>query len=192
MRARIHRRLRVLSNITGVCLMAMFTIAQGQEAQPAPEDEPAPETTASAVAPAPEHAPTENAALYCRNIASAAADARYARQLNALTALEAELTASIAELEAKRAEYEEWVSRREKLFNSADKNVVAIYSQMRPDAAAQQFAVMDAGSAAAILAKISPRTASAILNEMPAETAAFLTNFMSGRTAASKAAGVSG
>ena len=64
-------------------------------------------------------------------------------------------------------------------------SVVAIYSQMRPDAAAGQIAVMAPDAAAAILAKLSPRTASAILNEMDAQTAA-LPHQRHGRSAARK------
>lgn len=121
-----------------------------------------------------------NAALYCKNIANPAADARYSRQVEALTALEKKLDERIAKLEAKRAEYEQWVKQRQDFLDKADAAVVAIYSQMRPDAASQQIAVMDPVAAAAILAKLNPRIASAILNEMNATTAAMLTNVMAG------------
>jgi flagellar motility protein MotE (MotC chaperone) len=136
---------------------------------PANEAEPA-------VAPADE----DNASQYCRNIANAAADARYLRQSDALAAMEKQLDERIAKLEAKRAEYEEWVKRREEFLAKADGAVVAIYSQMRPDAAAQQISVMEPEAAAAILSKLTPRTASAILNEMDATIAAELTNVMAG------------
>jgi flagellar motility protein MotE (MotC chaperone) len=134
----------------------------------------------------------DNAAEYCRNIANAAADARYARQADALAAMEKELEDRIAKLEAKRAEYEEWVKRRQEMLDKADAAVVAIYSQMRPDAAAGQIAVMDPEAAAAILAKLTPRTASAILNEMDAATAAALTDVMAGLAAGTKAGGQPG
>ena len=68
----------------------------------------------------------------------------------------------------------------EDFLAKADASVVAIYSQMRPDAASQQIAVMDPVAAAAILSKLNPRIASAILNEMNAQTAAMLTNVMAG------------
>jgi flagellar motility protein MotE (MotC chaperone) len=125
----------------------------------------------------------DNAAQYCRSIANPAADARYARQVDALTALGKDIDARIAALEKKRAEYEEWVARRQDFLSKADESVVAIYSQMRPDAASQQIAIMDAEAAAAILSKLSPRTASAILNEMDPTTAAHLTNVMAGMPA---------
>jgi flagellar motility protein MotE (MotC chaperone) len=125
-----------------------------------------------------------NAAAYCKNIANQAADARYARQAESLAAMTKALDDRIAALEAKRADYEKWVARREDFLKRADESVVAIYSQMRPDAAAQQIAVMDQEAAAAILSKLQPRTASAILNEMDAATAARLTNVMAGMPAA--------
>ena len=83
-------------------------------------------------------------------------------------------------LERKKAEFEQWVKRREEFLKKADESVVAIYSQMRPDAASQQIAAMDPEAAAAILAKLSPRIASAILNEMNPAAAAQLTNAMAG------------
>ena len=95
----------------------------------------------------------------------------------------------IAALEAKRAEYEKWVSRREDFLKRADDSVVAIYSQMRPDAAALQIAVMQPEAAAGILSKLQPRTASAILNEMDPTVAATLTNVMAGISAADNAPG---
>jgi len=136
-------------------------------------------------------APSDNASLYCRNIANAAADARYARQAAALAALEKDVDDRLAKLEAKRAEVEDWIKKRQDFLDKADGAVVAIYSQMRPDAAAQQIAVMEPEAAAAILAKLSPRTASAILNEMSAPVAAQLTSVMAGMPSAAKVPGSS-
>jgi flagellar motility protein MotE (MotC chaperone) len=154
-----------------VCLAAPLSVALAAEAIP---EEPKAATAAA------DPADDTNAALYCRNIANAAADARYARQVDSLAAMEKALDERIAELEKKRAELEEWVKRREAFLDRADESVVAIYAQMRPDAAAQQIAVMEEGAAAAILSRLTPRTASAILNEMEAATAAHLTNVMAG------------
>lgn len=166
-----------LNRIAGCGIALLLTVgASAARSEDAPKADGAPVAEAAATEPA------DNATLYCRNIASPAADARYARQVNALAALESELETRIAELEKKRAEIEEWVSRREELMRKADDSVVAIYSQMRPDAAAQQIGIMDPGAAAAILAKVSARTASAILNEMNPATAAHLTNVMAGKT----------
>ncbi len=130
--------------------------------------------------PAPDAAAGENAALYCRNIADAAADARFTRQQAALAAMEKEIEARLAQLEAKRAEYQEWLARREAFLKKADESLIAVVSQMRPDAAAAQLAAMNEDMAAAVLARLSPRVASAILNESEPARAARLTSTMVG------------
>lgn len=128
----------------------------------------------------PDAAAGENAALYCRNIADAAADARFTRQQAALAAMEKEIEARLAQLEAKRAEYQEWLARREAFLKKADDSLIAVVSQMRPDAAAAQLAAMNEDMAAAVLARLSPRVASAILNESEPARAARLTSTMVG------------
>jgi len=115
---------------------------------------------------------------YCANIADAAADARFALQKEALAKMEKEIEARLKILEAKRAEYEEWLRRRNEVLQKADETVVSIYSRMRPDAAALQLANMDDEIAAAIVAKLNPRSASAVLNEMEPARAAQLTNII--------------
>lgn len=115
---------------------------------------------------------------YCANIADAAADARYALQKEALAKMEKELEGRLKILEAKRAEYEEWLRRRNEVLQKADETVVAIYSRMRPDAAALQLTNMDEEIAAAIVAKLNPRSASAVLNEMEPARAAQLANII--------------
>ena len=117
---------------------------------------------------------------YCTAIADAAADAHFAWQAKRLAELQTEIEERIAALEAKRAEYEEWLQRREESLAKAEESVVAIYARMRPDAAAVQLARMDEETAAAVLSKLNSRLASAILNEMDPERAARLTSSMSG------------
>ncbi|WP_374254737.1 MotE family protein, partial [Xanthobacter sp.] len=86
----------------------------------------------------------------------------------------------LAQLEAKRAEYQEWLARREAFLKKADESLIAVVSQMRPDAAAAQLAAMNEDMAAAVLARLSPRVASAILNESEPARAARLTSTMVG------------
>ncbi|WP_127090860.1 MotE family protein [Aquabacter cavernae] len=121
-----------------------------------------------------------NAAQYCAGIANAANDARYTRQMAALVAMEKEIDDRIAKLEAKRAEYQTWLQRRENFLKKADEALVAMVSQMRPDAAAAQLTAMSEDAAAAILTRLSPRTASAILNEMDPSRAALLATTIAG------------
>ena len=113
---------------------------------------------------------------YCTNIADAAADARFALQKQALADMEKEIEGRLKVLEAKRAEYEEWLRRRNEGLEKADETIVMIYSRMRPDAAALQLTNMDEEIAAAVIAKLNPRVASSVLNEMDPGRAAQLAN----------------
>lgn len=137
--------------------------------------EPAP--VAEARPPEPP-APVQKPSAYCASIADAAADARFAWQKEQLSILERQVEERIAKLEAKRAEYESWLARRNAFLAKADEGVVAIYTKMRADAAALQLANMPDESAAAILTKLNARTASAILSEMEAARAAQLARMM--------------
>ncbi len=122
-------------------------------------------------------------ARYCANVAPVAAEARIAWETKRLTELEEQIKQRIAELDKKEAEAREWVTKRETLMNAASDGVVAIYSKMEPEAAAQQLASMDDAMAVAILAKLNTHAASAILNEMEATKAGRLTGVMSGAPA---------
>lgn len=113
--------------------------------------------------------------LYCVNIADEAADARAAWQAKRIAELEAQLGRRIAELEAKRAEYEQWIKRREEILARASEHLVGIYAKMKPAAAALQLAALDDETAAGVLAKLKPRAASAILTEMEPARAAQVT-----------------
>jgi flagellar motility protein MotE (MotC chaperone) len=121
-----------------------------------------------------------DAAEFCKNITDAALDARVAWQQKQLESSEAKLRERIAELEAKRAEYEQWLKLREDFLKKAEDSVVEIYSRMNPDAAAQQIASMADETAAAVLAKLRVRSASAILNEMEPGRAAHLADTLAG------------
>jgi flagellar motility protein MotE (MotC chaperone) len=117
---------------------------------------------------------------FCINNAALLGDARLAYQTARLAEIEAQIRQRLAELEAKKTEYEAWLHKREDVLKQAAASVVAIYAKMRPDAAALQLAAMDDSVAAAILAKLSSRAAGAILNEMEAGRAARLTRAMAG------------
>ncbi len=115
---------------------------------------------------------------FCSNIADAARDRRYVMQTQELMALQKEVDERIKMLEEKRVEYEEWLKRREEFLESASDSVVKIYSGMRPDAAAERLAELDAVLAAGILMKLDARKAGVILNEMDHKAAAMLTGVM--------------
>lgn len=117
---------------------------------------------------------------FCANTANAAADARVAWQAAKLIELEARLRQRIAEFDVKRAEFEDWLHKHDEAMKEAKDDIVAIYSRMRPDAAASQLAVMNDEMAASLLAKLNSRVASAILAEMDPGRAARIANAMAG------------
>ncbi|WP_375312952.1 MotE family protein [Bradyrhizobium sp. A5] len=140
-----------------------------------PASVPVPPKPAQAAAPA-----DSDAALFCSNVADPAVDARLAWQLKELEKAETLLRERIAEVEAKRAEYEKWMALRDDFLKKAEAQVVEIYSRMKPDAAATQIAGMADETAAAVLAKLSPRNSSAIFNEMETARAAHLADLLGG------------
>lgn len=132
-------------------------------------------------APAQAAVPADNeVALFCSNVADPAVDSRLAWQLKELEKAESQLRERIAEVEAKRAEYEKWMALRDDFLKKAEAQVVEIYSRMKPDAAATQIAGMADETAAAVLAKLSPRSSSAIFNEMETARAAHLADLLGG------------
>lgn len=122
--------------------------------------------------------PQSTSQQYCVNIADQAADARFAWQAKTISELEKEIDKRLAELDAKRAEYQQWAKEREEALAKASDHVVGIYAKMRAESAALQLAVLDDQIAAAVLSKLNVRTASAILNEMEPGRAAQLTKAM--------------
>lgn len=157
-----------------------------QQQKPAIAEPAPPRARNPAEAPALQ---TSAARQYCVNIANAAADARFAWQKKMLADTETELEKRIALLDAKTAELQKWVTRRDEFVEKARDNLVLIYSRMRPDAAASQLVAMDEETAAAVLLKLDARVASLVLNEMEPAQAARLTGIING---AAKTAPVGG
>lgn len=156
-------------------------------ATPAPAPAPLRPAKPGSVTAPPKPAPAQTAvpadnevALFCSNVADPAVDARLAWQLKELEKAETLLRDRIAEVEAKRAEYEKWMALRDDFLKKAEAQVVEIYSKMKPDAAATQIAGMADETAAAVLAKLSPRSSSAIFNEMDTARAAHLADLLGG------------
>ena len=115
---------------------------------------------------------------FCGNIADAARDRRYQLQAGELQKLQGEIDTRMAALEAKRAEVEGWMKRRDEFIGLAEDSVVKIYRTMKPDAAAERLAELRTDLAAAILMKLEPKRAGTILNEMETKRAAVLTGVM--------------
>jgi flagellar motility protein MotE (MotC chaperone) len=131
---------------------------------------------AEAARPVDAAASTNEIKQFCANNAAIAGDARIARQTSKLLELESQIKQRLTELEARKAQLVEWLRARDEAMKKASDAVTAIYTHMKPDAAASLLAAMDDPTAAAIIAKLSPRIASAILNEMEPARAAQLTH----------------
>ncbi len=169
----------LITGLAGLLLAAGPAAAQPkQRPQPATEGKAAPEPAEPSAAAAAE--PPSIVEQYCTNIRDVAAEARLAWQMEELRALEKEVEQRIADLDARQADFEEWLRRREEFVARAKENLVAVYASMRPDAAAQQLAILEDEEAASVLANLVPRTAGAILNEMKPERAAQLALAMAG------------
>lgn len=112
---------------------------------------------------------------YCKNIGNAAADARFAWQKRTLSDTEKQVEKRVEELNAKIAEYQKWLARRDDFSRRAQSTITDIYAKMKPDAAAQQLAALDEETAAAVITKLSPKISSALMSEMDAKKAARLT-----------------
>ena len=116
---------------------------------------------------------------FCANIADAARDQRYLLQKEELTKLQNDVNERIALLEQRKAEYEDWLKKREQFLKTADAGLIAIYKTMKPDAAAGQLELVNPYVASAILMKLAPRQSAQILTEMKSEKAAELTSIIS-------------
>lgn len=120
---------------------------------------------------------------FCGNIADAARDQRYLLQKKELEELQAGVDERIRLLEERSVKYRDWLKKREDFMLVADTQLVEIYKNMRPDAAAEQLELVGPGVAAAIVMKLSPRLASQILNEMDTKKAAALTGIIAAAAA---------
>jgi flagellar motility protein MotE (MotC chaperone) len=112
---------------------------------------------------------------YCANIADLAADARHMLQMKTLEDLEKKIDQKIVLLEAKRAESEAFLKKRNDAIKETRQDLVDIFSKMKPDVAAAQFEILDVETSASILKQLNARVAGTILNEMKTSVAAAIT-----------------
>ncbi|MEP3427786.1 MAG: MotE family protein [Roseibium sp.] len=151
------------------------------QAQP-PKQKPSVEIVEVVMQQAAAPQPPSDSELYCKNIASAASDARVQWQTWKMISLEARLRDRIAELKRREKKFEDWVERRENLLNEVEDQVVNIIGRMRPEAAAAQLSTTEEEAAVGVLMKLKARVASSILDEMDPARAAQLTQSMMGFT----------
>lgn len=120
---------------------------------------------------------------FCGNIADAARDQRYLIQKKELEELQAGVDERIQRLDERSRQYRDWLQKREEFMRVAESQLVDIYKNMRPDAAAEQLEILQPEVAAAIVMKLAPRLASSILNEMDSKKAAGLTSIIASAAA---------
>ncbi|MBB3656248.1 flagellar motility protein MotE (MotC chaperone) [Rhizobium sp. BK650] len=124
------------------------------------------------VAPAGDITSTDEVKQFCTNIADPARDQRYLLQKQELEKLRADIDSRIAEMDRRKAEYQDWLKRRDDFLKQAEAGLTDIYKKMKPDAAALQLQDVRPELAAAVIMRLGPRQSSQILNEMDSTKAA--------------------
>jgi len=115
---------------------------------------------------------------FCTNIADPALLGELRQRQQELEKLRADVDERIATMDKRKAEYEDWLKRRDDFLKTADLGLVDIYKNMKPDAAAASLNDVKVTVAAAIIMKLSARQSSLILAEMDAQKAAVITNII--------------
>ncbi|MBX4939712.1 MotE family protein [Rhizobium binae] len=115
---------------------------------------------------------------FCTNIADPARDQRYLLQKQELEKLRADIDARVAEMDKRKAEYQDWLKRRDDFLKQAEAGLTEIYKKMKPDAAALQLQDMNIEVASAVIMRLSPRQSSLILNEMDPKKAAAIASII--------------
>nr|CAD6425225.1 flagellar protein [Rhizobium sp. Q54] len=111
---------------------------------------------------------------FCTNIADAAKDQRYLLQKQELEKLQSDVDERIAVLENRKAEYEDWLKRRNDFLVRAEAGLVEIFKTMKADAAAPQLEEMNLEVAAAIIMKLPARQSGLVLSEMDPQKAGMI------------------
>ncbi|MGC3970577.1 MAG: MotE family protein [Pirellulales bacterium] len=81
-------------------------------------------------------------------------------------------------LEARKAEYEDWLKKRNDFMKQAENGLVAIYKTMKADAAAPQLQETPPILAAAIIMKLPPKQSGLIMAEMDPAKAGIIASIM--------------
>lgn len=161
----------VIARFVRKAIVPVVLLSVGTMSGALAQEEPAPKPVAKTA--------REEIKAFCANIADSARDQRYLLQKEELVKLQAQVDDRMELLDAKRAEYENWLRQRNEFLQKAEGGLVDIYKGMPPDAAAGQLNLISPNLASAIIMKLSPRQSSLILAEMQPEKAAALTEIIS-------------
>jgi flagellar motility protein MotE (MotC chaperone) len=138
-----------------------------------------PQVNAQQASPALPSTTAEDIEKFCTNIADTARDQRYLLQKQELEKLQSDVDERIVLLEKRKAEYEEWLKRRDDFMARAEAGLIEIYKTMKADAAAPQLQEMRPELAAAIIMKLPARQSGLILSEMDPKKAGMISMIMS-------------
>ena len=120
---------------------------------------------------------------YCRVAVDAGVAAKIKEEELRAKSLKDEIERKVDELGKATADLQTWLKRREDFKAAATENLVSVYAQMDPEAAAQRLTVVGEPTAAAILMKLPAKNASAVLGEMQPDMAGKITAYMAGAAA---------
>lgn len=126
---------------------------------------------------------------YCKSLGPAAGEARMKWQADQLKKLERQVETATAELEQRRKELQDWITRRDDFIKRANEQLIAIYRSIKPEVAAAQLSELNDETASAILLKLDARVASRIFDELPGPRAARLVSLIAGASALASQSG---
>jgi flagellar motility protein MotE (MotC chaperone) len=104
----------------------------------------------------------------------AAAERRLTRLNEALKKTRVDVDGRIEELKTRAAELKSLIDARKAMQEKVGESLLKIYTQVEPEAAAQQLSKLEPGTAAEILVKMNPKRSGEILSLMDPKKAASL------------------
>jgi flagellar motility protein MotE (MotC chaperone) len=167
-------------SVAALAALGSSALLPGAQAQQPPQQQAQQSGQPQLLGAAPEAVSSQQEVQqYCGTIVDAARDQRYLIQKTELEQLQADVDARIKTLETRKAEYQEWLKRRDEFMSKAKDGLVAIYKSSKADEVAPQFNEMDISIAAALIMRLPARQSSQILSAMDAKKAAMVARIMS-------------
>ena len=170
----------VVAGIWAAMLVGAGSALAEDAPAPQPPAQPADTQTAAPDAPKPPaNASIDEIQRYCSNIIDPARDRRYLIQKQELEKLQGDVDQRLKALDKRKAEYQDWLQKRNDFLKMAEQDLVDMYKSMKPADAAPRLAAADINVTAAILLKLTPRQSGLILAQMDPDKAAKLTGLIS-------------
>lgn len=167
------------SLIAAAFVGAGAAFAEDAPAPPPPASSAESQPAAGDIAKPPANASIDEIQRYCSNIVDPARDRRYLIQKQELEKLQGAVDERLKALDKRKAEYQDWLQKRNDFLKMAEQDLVDMYKSMKPADAAPRLAATDINVTAAILLKLTPRQSGLILAQMDPDKAAKLTGLIS-------------